>query len=138
MRALRIGLVILGLAAAGYGLFGVFTESRPIGVGVFAAATVLGHDLLLAPAAALVATLARRLVAADLYPIVRGGLIVTGCVLAVSWPFVLGLGRRATNPSALPLNYPLGLALTLAAVWLVTAGLLAVRRRGRRRRTGKP
>jgi hypothetical protein len=138
MRAVRAALVALGLAGIGYGALGLATESRPVSVGLFAVVAILGHDLLLAPLALLVAVLARRLVPADLYPVVRGGLIVTGAVLLAFLPTVLGFGHRTTNPSALPLDYPLGLAVTLAAVWLVTAALAVLRRRHRRTDASAP
>jgi hypothetical protein len=131
MRTIRAALVALGLAGIGYGAVGLATQSRPVSVGLFAVVAILGHDLLLAPLALLVAVLTRRLVPADLYPVVRGGLIVTGGVVLAFLPIVLGFGYRTPNPSALPLNYPLGLAVTLAAVWLVTAALAVLRRRRR-------
>lgn len=137
MRAIRAALVLLGLAGIGYGAFGLATQSRPISVGLFAVAAILGHDLLLAPLAILIAVLARRLVPAELYPVIRAGLIVTAGVVLAFLPTVLGFGHRTTNPSALPLNYPLGLAVTLAAVWLVTAALAVLRRRRGRTPTNR-
>jgi len=128
LRVVRIVLVGVGLVAAGYGAYGLVAESRPIGVAAFAAAAVLGHDLVLAPLALLVGAVAGRLTPPRLRSVVRTGLILTGTVLIVSLPLLLGFGRRATNPSALPLNYPLGLAVTVAAVWLGT-GLVALLRR---------
>jgi hypothetical protein len=45
---------------------------------------------------------------------------------------IIGAGRTPDNPSKLPLNYGLGLATVLGAIWIVVAGLaLRARRRPR-------
>ncbi|MFC7759887.1 hypothetical protein ACFQY4_19090 [Catellatospora bangladeshensis] len=49
----------------------------------------------------------------------------------VALPLLLGYGRRPDDPSALPRDYHRGYLVCLAAVWLVTAAVLAVRARRR-------
>jgi hypothetical protein len=63
---------------------------------------------------------------------VQGGLFASAVVFAFSLPFVIGAGRTPDNPSKLPLDYALGLAVVLGAIWIVVAGLtLRARRRPR-------
>jgi hypothetical protein len=59
----------------------------------------------------------------------QGGLIATGIVTLVAWPFLRGYGLNPDNPSVLPGNYAWGLAGTLAIIWSITA-VIAWRRRG--------
>lgn len=56
---------------------------------------------------------------------VQAALIATAAVTIVALPLGFGYGRLADNPSALPRDYPLGLALVLATIWLA-AGLCRV------------
>lgn len=123
MTALRAVLVGAGLAALGYGLLGLVTNVSVIGYLLFAAAVLFGHDLLVAPVVLLLGRLLRRL--GRLW---GGALVVSGLVTLVALPYLLGLGYRATNPSALPLDYRRGLFVTLGAVWLGTAALALLRR----------
>lgn len=118
-----------GWAVMAYGVYGTLRNAARTHPGNFAlwfAGSGLVHDLLLAPAVFVVALAIKRWIPAGIRPAVQGGLLVAGTVTVVSLPFVLGLGGVADNPSALPRNYPAGLAMILAAVALATivAGLL--------------
>jgi membrane protein implicated in regulation of membrane protease activity len=73
----------------------------------------------------------------------RSGLLATGVVLLVAWPFVRGYGRDPTIPSLLDRNYAVGVAAAIGATWIAVAVWIAVsialaivvgRRRGRRDR----
>jgi hypothetical protein len=81
---------------------------------------LLAHDLLLAPAIFAVGLATRRLPAA-LRPPTRAALIVSGTLVLLSVPLLLGYGRATQpgNTSLLPGNYPANLAIALAAVWLI-------------------
>lgn len=118
MTALRAVLVAAGLAALGYGLLGLVANVSVIPYVLFAAAVLLCHDMIIAPVVLLLGRLLRRL--GRLW---GGALVVSGIVALTALPYLLGLGYRATNPSALPLDYRRGLFVTLAAVWLGTAAL---------------
>lgn len=59
---------------------------------------------------------------------IQGGLIATGIITLMSWPFLRGYGRDPSNPSVLPNNYAVSLLIVLAVVWAVV-GLLCLRRR---------
>ncbi|WP_207936898.1 hypothetical protein [Actinomadura sp. KC216] len=104
----------------------------------FAGAAVL-HDGVLVPLV-LAAGAATSRVPAAYRRIVRAALIVAGCVCAVALPLVLGYGRRADEPSRLPLPYGRNLAIVLALITVVAAVAVAVRahtarRAGRKERT---
>jgi hypothetical protein len=132
VRAWRIGLGLAGIAAIGYGGWGVLTGGAatawPV-TAVWLLAGVLLHDLVLVPVVAAVGWLVTRLVPADIRPVVRGGLVVAALVTVVALPVVSGRGD-ADNPSSTPLDYPRNLAFVLVAVAATTAGL-AVRRHRR-------
>lgn len=132
VRRWRIGLGIVGIAAVGYGGWGVLTGGVATDWPVTAAwllAGVLLHDLALVPVVAAAGWLLTRVVPADVRPVVRGGLVVAALVTVVALPVVSGRGDP-DNPSSTPLDYPRNLALVLLAVAAATA-VLAVRRHRR-------
>ncbi|MEV0458747.1 hypothetical protein [Catellatospora methionotrophica] len=127
-------LVAAGGLAAAYGVVGVLTD-RSVSLPNYArfVATVLfGHDLLVLPLAIAVGAVLTRWLPRWAKPVVQGALVVTAALTVVALPLVLGYGRRPDNPSALPRDYPRGFAICLAAIWLVTAAVLAVRALRRR------
>jgi hypothetical protein len=94
----------------------------------------LGHDLLVLPLVAVAAALTGRLPRLVRLP-VQAGLAVTAVVTVFAWPLLRGYGRRSTNPTVLPLDYPTAYATVLAVVWaivvvLVVAGVARTRRAG--------
>lgn len=124
-----------GLALIGFGARGI-ADDVPVGrwAAWFAGAAVL-HDAVLVPLV-LAAGLATARLPAAAKPAVRAALVVAGCVTAVALPLVLGYGRRADEPSRLPLPYGRNLALVLTAIAVVAALVVAVRL-ARRRRGGR-
>ncbi|MEU0554215.1 hypothetical protein [Dactylosporangium maewongense] len=131
MRAL---LVALGLAAAGYGAYGLLTDggANPLGQLVFAAVLLAGHDFLVVPAVVLAGVALTRWVPRPARGPVRAALVVSAAVTVVALPFVIGAGRVPGNPSAFPQSYGRGLALVVAVVWAV-AGAWTVANLRRRR-----
>lgn len=125
-----------GLALIGLGLSGVVADV-PVArwAAWFAGAAVL-HDGVLVPAV-LLAGLATGRLPGPYRRIVRAALIIGGCVTVIAIPLVLGYGRRADEPSRLPLPYGRNLALVLAAITVIAAAAAAARliadRRGRER-----
>jgi len=125
---------VAGGAVIAYGVVGLVrhaASTKPGWWAVWLLAVLLAHDLLLAPAVLVAGRLSRRLGVAWRQP-VRAALLVSGVLVLVTLPALLG-GGRATQPgnaSVLPNDYPVSLALAVALVWAV-ALLLALARRAR-------
>lgn len=96
---------------------------------------LVAHDLLLAPAIFAVGLATRRLPTSLQAP-VRAALIVSGTLVLMSVPLLLGYGRATQpgNTSVLPGNYPSNLTIVLAAVWII-AGAWALHGLARSRTT---
>jgi hypothetical protein len=77
------------------------------------------HDLLLAPMFVAVGLATRRLSDVARTP-VRLALAASALLTVLTWPLVRGWGRRAANPSALPLDYGRNLLVPIGVVWTVT------------------
>jgi len=135
MRAARLGLGLLGLAAVAYGAVGLFTDSgtRPLNHLLFLAGVLIGHDFLVLPVAIGVGALATRGLPGWARGPVQAGLFASAITTFLALPFVLGAGRRPDDPSALPLNYGRGLTIVLILVWTVVAVAVV-----RRRMAGRP
>lgn len=140
-RGLLVGLV-LGLPVLAYGVGGVVVDAARTHPGELARWMVganLANDLLVVPAALVVGRVGRRLTPDRWWPVVRGGLVASGVLVLVAWPFVRGYGRDPANPSLLPRDYGAGLVAALAVVWLVVAATtVVVVLRGRRRGPAAP
>jgi hypothetical protein len=105
MRTRRI-LVAAGVLLMGYAVAGALTDPdlSPFGVAVFLAGVLAGHDV-----------------------VWMAVLLAAGAAIGrffVALPLVLGFGRSAENPSALPLPYGRNLALVL--LLLAGAALLTM------------
>ena len=126
--------VALGWAVIGYGLWGLFDNANRTNpeqwIRWFAGSLVV-HDFVIAPLTfgigALIATRVPRRIRAPL----TGGLIASAIVVLTAWPLLRGYGLRSDDPSALPNDYPAGLAMVLVAVWsvVIAFALRAPRRR---------
>lgn len=124
------GLAI-GAGVVAFGLIGAWTDradTHPIELAIWLAAAGIVHDAILAPAFVVAAVLTGRLPAWMRVP-VRLALALTALLTVLAWPLVRGWGRVASDPSVLPLDYGRNLAVVVAAIWLVTAAFLVVRRR---------
>jgi MFS family permease len=126
------------VAGAGGALVGVAVvahdvdDANPVGLVAVLAGLLVLHDAVLGPVAHRVAgRLGRRRRPGAL----AAALAVSAVVVGIALPLVLGLGRRPTNSSTLPLAYGRNLLVVLAAVWGVAgvASLVAARRRAGRR-----
>jgi hypothetical protein len=130
---MRAVFAALGLAAAGYGAYGLLTDggANPVGQLVFLVVLLVGHDFVIVPAVILAGVAVARWVPEPARNPVRAALAVSAAVSAVALPFVVGAGRIPDNPSAFPQSYGRGLAVVLAVVWAVAAGwtVLNLRRR---------
>jgi hypothetical protein len=122
-----------GLAAVAYGAFGLVTAGGRVPLAswlTWSVGSALLHDLLVAPLWLGAGWLGARLLPPPARPAALVGALVSGVLVLVSLPFVLGFGYVPTNPSFLPRDYGRNLLLVVAAV-LATSALwaaVAVRR----------
>ncbi|GAA1661809.1 hypothetical protein AB0C27_05765 [Nonomuraea sp. NPDC048882] len=128
---MRWVLYAAGAALVGLGFTGLFLDSGPIGWALWFGGVVVAHDGILVPVVLLIGLAVRRAGGA-----VRAVAIVAGTVTLATLPTVLALGRRADNPSILPLDYVRNLLLVLGVLALAA---LAPRlwRAARRKRGGR-
>jgi len=144
-RGLLVGLAV-GLPVIAYGVRGMLVDTdrtHPAELARWIVGAAVVNDALVVPLAMGAAWLARRITPARAWPPVRSGLLATGVMLLVAWPFVRGYGRDATIPSLLERNYAVGVAAAIGLTWVAVAVWTAVsiavaivvrRRRGRRDR----
>jgi hypothetical protein len=135
-RGLLVGLV-LGVPIIAYGIRGALVDAadtEPAELATWIVGTAVVDDLLVVPLVLGVGLVGRRLVPPVAWPAVRAGLIVTGALCLVAWPFVRGYGRDPSIPSLLNRNYGAGLATAVAVVWAGVVVWLAVALAFRRRR----
>jgi hypothetical protein len=144
-RGLLVGLAV-GLPVIAYGVRGMLVDAdrtHPAELAGWIVGAAVVNDALVVPLAMGAAWLARRITPARAWPPVRSGLLATGVVLVVAWPFVRGYGRDPTIPSLLERNYAVGVTAAIGATWVAVAVWIAVsialaivvgRRRGRRDR----
>lgn len=121
------GLVVL------YGVRGVLHDAgatHPAALARWFIGAGVLHDAVWVPVLAVGAWLTAWLPASARNPM-RVGLAVTAVAAIVTWPFVQGWGRRATNPSALPLDYGRNLVLVVVVVWFAVIAVIAARVRRR-------
>jgi hypothetical protein len=122
-----------GLAAVGYGGYGLLTAGGRVPLSSwltwFLGAALL-HDLLIAPLWIACGWLAARLLPRAARPAVAVGGAVSGALVLVALPYVLGRGADPANPSFLPRSYGVTLLVVVLGVWAgpAVAAALAVRR----------
>ncbi|MDG4782194.1 hypothetical protein O7614_21265 [Micromonospora sp. WMMD961] len=135
MRAVRLLLLVLGVAAAAYGgwlLRPQLGSTLPWLIG----GPVL-HDLLVAPLVGLVGlTLGRLVTNRRRRAWITAGLLASATMLLIAVPLLWRPPSAPPNPGLPDRDYPLGLATGLAVLWAVIVIVLVVdaivRRRDRR------
>jgi hypothetical protein len=124
---------------AGWGLigFGIWTvlgrpgATTPIAFAAWFVGLALVHDLVVAPAISAIAGLAGRRLRPPARGWVLGASIVSGALVLVSLPPLLG--DAAGNDTLLPRDEAAGLAVALALVWAIAISAIVLTRvRGRR------
>ena len=128
MAWLRRLFVGAGLAMIGFALFGGGAPS--LGTSpylTFVVEVTLGVLLLVLPLTLAVGWLIGKVVPVVARPVVQGACIATALIVAIALPSLLGYGRDAAMPSALPRNYATGLWTVLAVVWAAAIVLIVVR-----------
>ena len=129
------GVIIgLGFIAAGVrGLLHDHAATQPPDLLRWLLGAGVAHDALIAPVVAAAAWGTGRLLPLRIRTPVRLGLIATAMLTVLVWPLVQGWGRRAANPSALPLDYGRNLAAVVASIWLTVIVTITLRLRRARR-----
>jgi hypothetical protein len=128
VRWTRRALVTVGGLVTAYALIGALTDPdvRPFAQLLFLAGVVVAHDAVLLPAAIGLGVLIGRYLPRDESTAVRVTGFITLTLLVVAAPLALGFGRSRDVPSALPLPYGRGLALTVLLIWTATLTALMV------------
>ena len=123
------GLVIgVGFVAAGVrGLLHDRAATQPTDLVKWLLGAGVVHDAVIAPLVVAGAWITGRVLLPRARTPVRLGVIATAMFTVLFWPLVQGWGRRATNPSALPLDYGRNLVAVLAAIWLTVLVSITVR-----------
>jgi hypothetical protein len=129
MRRLLYAAGAVLIAWGGYGLFTNTQHPQPVPWLQFFIGANLLTDVVIVPAVIVVGLAVARLGSARLRPYVSSALVLSGVVLLVALPLLLGKGLRSDNPSIQPLDYPRGLLVTLAAVWAGVALVAVIRER---------
>lgn len=128
MAWIRRLLVAAGVAMIAFALFGGGAADLSTSPYLrFVAEVVLSVLVLALPLALAAGWLIGKVVPVVARPIVQGACMATALIVAIALPSVLGRGRDATMPSALPRNYATGLWTVLALVWAAAIVLIVVR-----------
>ena len=117
---MRRWLIVIGVLVMVYAVVGAVADlgGKVGGVLIFLVAVLVVHDAIWLPLVSVIGRHVRTRVAA----------IVATALTVTTVPLVLGLGRTADNPSALPLHYGRNLSLILLGTAVVT-GIEGARRK---------
>lgn len=143
MKTARALLVLPGLAALAWGVVLFVEYAFPLRPDVFGTVGwIVGgpvvNDGVIAPLTAVLGIVLARVVPRPWRVPVLTGTVITGVLLIVAFPLLWRPYGTPPMPGLHDGNPALGLALTLAAVWLVVLFAPLVRRRPRGARTGPP
>jgi hypothetical protein len=129
VRRARIVLALVGLVLLVRGVLGTLTDpgTHLAGELAFLATVLIGHDAIVLPVAIGIGAAVARWAPPPVRGPAQAGLFASAVLTFVALPLVIGAGAIPDNPSALPLNYGRGLAVSLAAVWVVVGGVLGYR-----------
>ncbi len=125
--SLAVGWAVMGWAVVGV-LGDVWLRDRPLEVVRWAVATLLVHDLVLAPVVTIVGLGLARLLPPAVRGPVSGAVALSGLVLLFAYPLLRAFGRRDANPTILPLDYPRNVVIILVAIWVVAGAVVVTRR----------
>ena len=137
MTALRVALVVLGVAIGAYGASLVW-ENPPViimRILVWALIGLVLHDFVFAPVCVALGFAGRRLIRGRWWPPVAVAAFCSVVLVFLAIPVYGKPGMRPDNMTVLDRDYPVGLWVSLAVVWLgllwymLAVRLLPVRRR---------
>ena len=129
MRSIRLALLGVGVLLLAWGAFVLFDSvrlTRIPGVALWIAAAIVLHDAILAPivfAVGIALRRAGRRVTGTVIAIVQGAIVVGSIVSLIAVPTLVAKNFAPANPTVLPLNYGLNLAIFWLLLALVTVGL---------------
>lgn len=136
----QVGLVVFGvglLAVGGVVLLMDVKPERYLGILAWFVGALIVHDGIAAMAVfgvSIVMRRAGRRIPAVVIAILQAALVIGAIFTAIVVPEILKKAIGSANPTILPLDYGLNLALFYAALAVVTAGAIAVALVLRRRR----
>jgi hypothetical protein len=128
-RRLFWSSAIVGIAIMAYGVHGALHDAgatKPRDLTRWLLLAGVTHDFVWIPLVIVAGFLTNYLPATARNP-VRIGLAVSAFITITTWPLVQGWGRRAANPSALPLDYGRNLIVVLALCWITVGSAIAIR-----------
>lgn len=131
MTAARVLLALFGIALGGYGAL-LLWENPPViimRVLVWAVVAAVMHDFVFAPVCAALGMAGRRLLPVSWRSPVAVAALCSVVLVLLAIPVYGKPGMRPDNPTVLDRDYPLGLWVSLAVVWLCVPAFYAVRRR---------
>jgi hypothetical protein len=135
VTAVRVILIGIGLVTGGYGAILVW-ENPPViimRIVVWALVGVVLHDAVFAPLCVALGFAARRLIPGKWWAPIAVAAFCSAVLAFLAVPVYGKPGMRPDNMTVLDRNYPLGLSISLAIVWmcvlvyLLTTRLLPVR-----------
>lgn len=120
VTTVRGALIVIGLAAGGYGAILVFDFSPRtiVAIGVWSIAGLVVHDFVFAPISAVLGWAGRRLVPRIWWAPIAIAALCSAVVVLLAIPVYTAPGARPDNPTVLDRNYPLGLWVSLAVIWV--------------------
>ena len=120
MTAVRVILIGIGLAIAGYGAVLVWDNPPVIimRIVVWALVGVVLHDLVFAPVCVALGFAGRRLIPRRWWPPVAVAAFISVVLVFLAIPVYGKPGMRPDNMTVLDRNYPLGLSISLGVVWM--------------------
>ena len=119
MRAVRVLLVLLGLAVVGYGVALVTDNSTEviIRIVVWALIGVLLHDAVFAPVCLALGFAGRRILPHRTWTPILVAVLLTVVLVLLAIPVYDKPGMHLDNPSVLDRDYRTGFWIALAVVW---------------------
>jgi hypothetical protein len=144
MKIARIILIAIGLAGLFFGALILVQKERPdqiLGVIVWIGAAIIVHDGILSPLLLLLDVWMRRAgrrIPYAVLAIIQGGIVVGAIMSMLVLPEIYKKSLGTKNPTILPLDYGVNLALFWLAVSVLTAAACALYlRRAHTRASGR-
>jgi len=119
MSAIRVALLVVGLLTIGYGAALVLDHPWPdtLHIAIWAAAGVVLHDFVFAPLCVALGFAGRRIIPRRWWTPIGVAALCSVILVLLAVPVFDRPGARDDNHTVLDRNYPLGLSLSLSAVW---------------------
>ncbi|WP_099022000.1 hypothetical protein [Mycolicibacterium palauense] len=119
MTALRVALIVAGVALGAYGA-SLVLDFRPrtiVLIAVWAGVGVVVHDFVFAPLSAALGWTARRVVRGRWWTPVTVAALCSAVLVLLAIPVYGRPGAKPDNATVVDRDYPLGLWVSLAVVW---------------------